>query len=186
MTKLVFTCIFFVLCVTISSAQGKTFKAGIEMQAYPTGLISGVRGDLYLSNAAKLHMRIGYNHVRHGDAGVHDDERGGGMGFTLGYDILPLANHRWTIGLRSDLWWNTLDWYDDIPGQQRATGTSRITVLQPTVQAGYRMPIGERIEILPTLSFGYEINVRTVGAEVGHGAILLLGIVANYELSSAR
>ena len=32
-----------------------------------------------------LHFRLGYNWIRHGDQGVHEDERGDGFGFSLGY-----------------------------------------------------------------------------------------------------
>jgi hypothetical protein len=154
-------------------------KFGLELQAYPTGFLPGVRADIYLSDFSKVHFRAGYNVVRHGDAGEHDDERGGGPGFTIGYDILPVANHRWTFGLRSDLWFNKVDWSDDQPAR---SGTTNVVVVQPTLQAGFRMPIGELVEILPTLSFGYEINVQTKGEEVGQGPILLLGVILNFEI----
>lgn len=181
MTKLLLIAFFGCLTVTMALAQGKTFKLGFELQGYPTGFIPGVRGDLYFSDFSKLHVRAGYNIVRHGDAGEHDDERGGGFGFTVGYDILPAANHRWTIGARADLWFNEVDWYDDLPGG-RVEGTSNVTVFQPTLQAGYRIPLREGTEMMPTLAFGYEFNVQTKGAEIGHGAILLLGVVLNFEL----
>lgn len=182
MTKLVLLVTVNVFFTLTMSAQGKTLKIGAELQGYPTGVIPGLRADLYFSDAAKIHARAGYNIVRHGDAGEHDDERGGGFGFTLGYDILPFASHRWTFGVRSDLWFNEVDWYDIQPDDSRISGTSNVTVLQPTLQAGYRIPFGEKVELLPTLAFGYEFNVRTEGAEIGHGAILLAGIVLNFEI----
>lgn len=175
--KLVLIGIVGCLIVTPVSGQGKTLKVGVEAQAYPTGFIPGVRGDLYLSEFSKVHLRIGYNVVRHGDAGEHDDERGGGFGFSAGYDILPSASHRWTIGVRSDLWFNEVDWSDDLESGGMASGTTNVTVLQPTLQGGYRIPVSERIELIPTAAFGFEINVRTRGAEVGQGPILLLGVI---------
>ena len=183
-TKLGVLCILSLLFTSAVLCQGKTFKLGIEFQGYPTGLIPGVRGDLFISDFSKVAVRAGYNIVRHGDAGEHDDERGSGPGFSIGYDVLPFSTHRWTFGIRSDIWFNTIDWKDEINGVPMAyvTGTTNVTVLQPTVQAGYRMPIGERIEIMPTLSFGYEINVHIVGSAVGHGPIGLGGVVINYEL----
>jgi hypothetical protein len=57
-----------------------------------------------------------------------------------------------------------------------------VTVLQPTLQAGFRIPFGETIELMPTLAFGYEFNIKTEGADIGQGAILLLGVVFNFEL----
>ena len=172
-----------VSCVlpAVMSGQGKTLKLGIELQGYPTGAIPGVRADLFFSDFSKAHVRVGYNIVRHGDAGEHDDERGGGPGFTLGYDILPLASHRLTVGARCDLWFNQVDWYDILPDDSRIEGTTDVTVLQPTAQAGYRIPFGEKVELLPTLALGYEINIKTDGAEVGHGLILLAGFILNYE-----
>lgn len=181
--KLALTCIVSLSFTVAMSGQGKTFKIGIELQGYPTGFIPGVRGDLFFSDFSKAHVRLGYNVVRHGDAGEHDDERGGGFGFTLGYDILPFQSHRWMFGVRSDLWFNEIDWYDRGIQLPNVTGTTKVTVLQPTVQAGYRIPFGETVELWPTLGFGYEFNIKTEGAAVGHGAILLAGVVLNFELS---
>ncbi len=181
-TKLVLTFIVSLLFAAAMLGQGKTLKFGIELQGYPTGVIPGLRADLYFNDASKVHLRIGYNIVRHGDAGEHDDERGGGPGFTIGYDILPFASHRWTFGVRSDLWFNEVDWYDIGIQPPNIMGTTNVTVLQPTIQAGYRIPFGEKVELLPTIAFGYEFNIKTVGAEVGHGAILLAGLVLNFEM----
>jgi len=101
LAKIVLVCIASFCFTAPMSGQGKTLKIGVEFQAYPTGVIPGVRADLYFDDRAKAHVRIGYNFVRHGDAGVHQDERGGGPGLTIGYDVLPFASHRWTRGLRT-------------------------------------------------------------------------------------
>ncbi|HLF62311.1 MAG TPA: hypothetical protein VI603_01060 [Saprospiraceae bacterium] len=180
--KLVLTFIASLLFTVAMSGQGKTLKIGVELQGYPTGVIPGLRTDMYFNDASKLHLRIGYNIVRHGDAGEHDDERGGGAGLTIGYDILPFVSHRWTFGIRSDLWFNEIDWYDRGIQLPNVTGTTNVTVFQPTVQAGYRIPFGEEVELLPTVAFGYEFNIKTVGAAVGHGPIMLAGFVLSYEL----
>ena len=37
------------------------------------------------------------------------------------------------------------------------------------------IPLKNNFIVLPTISLGAEINVKTEGAEVGQGAILLLG-----------
>lgn len=181
--KLVLTSIVSLCFASAMLGQGKTFKIGAEMQAYPTGFIPGVRGDLFFSDFSKMHFRLGYNVVRHGDAGVHDDERGGGPGFAIGYDILPFSSHRWMFGVRSDLWFNEIDWYDRGIQLPNVTGTTNVTVLQPTIQAGYRIPFGETMELWPTLAVGYEFNIKTEGAAVGHGAILLVGVALNFEVS---
>jgi hypothetical protein len=180
--KLLFLAALSLSYCTAMSGQSKISKIGIEMQVYPTGFIPGLRYDVFFSDYSKAHVRLGYNVVRHGDAGEHEDERGGGFGGTIGFDILPFPSHRWTFGIRTDLWFNEIDWYDvDDQGSVSGRGTTEVTVLQPTIQAGYRLPFGEKIELMPTLAFGYEFNIKTMGAEVGHGAILLGGIVLNYE-----
>ena len=181
-TKLVFVSLVTFLIVTSGLAQGKTFKIGVEFQAYPTGAIPGIRADMFLSDYSKVHIRLGYNIVRHGDAGEHQDERGGGPGATLGYDILPAANHRWTLGLRADLWYNQVDWYDIPDSGAKVQGKTDVTILQPTIQAGFRLPSGERLEFIPTLAFGYEINIVTRGEDVGQGPVLLAGLIVNFEL----
>jgi hypothetical protein len=178
LTNLAFTALVVAIACGTSVCQGKVLKLGVELQGYPTGFIPGVRADMYLSEFSKVHFRAGYNIVRHGDAGEHQDERGGGPGATIGYDILPI-NHRWTIGLRTDLWFNKVDWSDIQPVR---TGSTDVTVLQPTVQVGFRLPAGESVEFVPTLSFGYEFNIHTRGEEVGHGPIFLLGVIVNFEL----
>jgi hypothetical protein len=180
--KMLLTCVVCVCFNAAMSGQGKALKIGIEFQAYPTGVIPGLRADLYFDDLSKAHVRIGYNVVRHGDAGEHQDERGGGPGLTIGYDVLPFVSHRWTLGLRTEFWFNEVDWIDTLPNDMMVTGTSRVTVLQPTLQGGIRLPMGVRFEFIPTLAFGYEFNIKTTGAEIGHGAILLAGIIVNYEL----
>jgi len=180
--KLVFMFLVSVSFTAAMSGQGKTLKLGVEMQGYPTGAIPGLRADLYFNDFSKIHVRIGYNIVRHGDAGEHDDERGGGPGFTIGFDILPFASHHWTFGVRSDLWFNEIDWYDMGIQLPNVMGMTEVTVLQPTIQAGYRIPFGETVEVVPTLAFGHEFNIKTEGAAVGEGAIFLVGVVVNFEL----
>jgi len=170
------------LIVTCGLAQGKTLKLGFEAQGYPTGFVPGLRGDLFISDFSKVHLRLGYNIVRHGDAGEHQDERGGGFGLTLGYDLIPTTNHRWTVGLRTDLWFNKIDWYDVQETGEERHGESRVKVLQPTIQGGFRLPAGARFEFIPTIAFGYEVNIVTKGEEIGQGPILLLGLIVNFEI----
>ena len=161
---------------------------GPEFQIYPTGAIPGVQMLIHTSEVANISLRLGYNVVYHGDAGEHDDERGGGFGFTLGYQrSLSGGGAGLFAAIRSDVWFNELDWldYDGTHVQVLAEGTSKVTVVQPTVKAGYRFDVGiQDIQLIPTLAFGFEINVRTRGAEVGQGAILLAGIAMAIPLGS--
>lgn len=171
-------------CTLPLLAQQNSFALGLEFQAYPTGLIPGLRLDYHLSPHHSVHARAGYNWVRHGDNGVQDDEQGQGYGGTLGYRYFFRPEHaRWFVGGRADLWGNELDWQDLSPdGVLLATGTTRITVFQPTAEAGYRFLLaGGHVYLAPALAFGLEINVKTEGEPVGEGTILLLGLSAGWQ-----
>ena len=161
---------------SLLSAQESSVEFGAELQVYPTGVIPGLAGSYLFDAHSSVHLRLGYNIVRHRDLGEHDDERGGGFGFTLGYRyILGDDGTGWFGGVRTDLWFNEIDWYDDINGS-KVEGTTKINVVQPTAIAGYFFQAGDSFFIAPTVSLGVEINTNTRGAEVGQGAILLLGV----------
>ena len=82
----------------------------------------------------------------------------------------------WFAGLRSDLWFNDIDWKDNIGGPLELSGHTDIVVLQPTLEGGYRFSLGEDWYVSPSLAFGFEINIVSKGADVGQGAIVLVGI----------
>ncbi len=161
---------------------------GLETQAYPTGIIPGIRLE-YVRQHHNINLRLGYQLINHRDLGVHESEKGSGLGFTVGYRYhssrFDPAN--WFLGVRNDIWFNELDWKDNIGqvdgmGQSlEVSGTSNIVVVQPTIEAGYTFYLGTHFFLSPSLSFGYEVNVRTEGAEVGQGAILLLGVSLMYH-----
>ena len=169
----------FLLFSGLASAQSSIFDLNFEFQAYPTGLIPGLRLEKGFADQHAVHLRLGYNWIRHRDLGEHSDERGDGYGFTLGYKYYFREGFQgWQLGLRNDIWFNTLDWEDyDIEGMLFDSGTTKITVVQPTAEAGYTFLLGDGgWTFTPTAAFGFEINVKTEGADVGQGAILLLGI----------
>lgn len=167
-------CTIFLLFAGYAQAQ----RIGLEVQQYPTGFLSGIYGEFELKDQHTLNLRLGYNALDHQDFGVHDSEIGGGFGGSLGYRYyFKPAFKKTFIGVRSDLWFNSIDW-EDIS----EAGNTKVTVLQPTVLAGYAWSVGERLRIVPELAFGREINVVTNGAEVGQGFILLWGLVVDYRL----
>ncbi|MDX1409994.1 MAG: hypothetical protein R3330_17715 [Saprospiraceae bacterium] len=176
------------LCWTLAAlVAGQALHAqprltvGPALQIYPTGVIPSVFTHVHLDEHSAITVRLGYNMVDHGDAGVHDDEQGGGFGFTVGYQ--RRITSRWFGEVRSDLWFNELDWEDRNGDIVVAAGTTQVTVVQPTLKAGYRIPASEgRIEIIPSLAAGIEINVHTDGAAVGQGAIVLLGLALGIPL----
>jgi len=170
------------------SSNGQSLKpisAGIELQAYPAGFITGIRSDFAFSSHWTGDIRAGYNFARRRDLGENDDERGGGPGFSLGsYYYFRENNKGFFIGPRIDFWWMKIDWINNvlsigIPD----TGTTKIKVLQPLVEGGYTFLLGTGDwSLTAKVSLGFEINVKTKGMEVGEGAISLLGVTLNKRL----
>jgi len=176
--------IFYILFCSVGlynlQAQDKAFVSNIavgpEVQLYPTGILFGMTFYKELNEYNYLGIRAGYNFVRHGSAGLHEDERGGGWGGTIGYHRqINIGNSHWLVGARCDLWRNKIDWTNRVGEPDEVTGISRITVIQPTVQLAYPFRVTDQF-FLPSISFGSEINIRTEGEEVGEGLILLIGL----------
>lgn len=165
----------FLILISLPIASFSQINVNFELQAYPTGIIPGIRIEQNKGDKSATHIRLGYNWIRHRDLGVQDDERGDGFGFTIGYKRYFKSGHEgWNIGLKSDLWWNSIDWKNNIGEPSEISGTTKITVLQPTVELGYLIK-KENFHFTPTIAFGYEWNVKTEGEPTGEGAILLIG-----------
>lgn len=180
--KRIISLLFSTVCISAADAQEigySTFDAGAEFQWYPRGTITG----LHLAYNSKIHhavnLRIGYNKTDHKDDGKHSEEKGSGWGGTIGYRyyINPFP-HKFFIGPRTDLWRMKIDWADINPV---ASGTSKVWVLQPTLEIGYLFLINDQAFITPTIANGYEFNIKTEGAETGKGFITLLGISAGFR-----
>lgn len=152
---------------------------GIEVQQYPTGFLFGLRGEIGLKEHQAIDFRLGYNLLDHKDLGVQANEEGGGFGGSVGYRYYFQPDRKKLfLGARADLWFNSVDWTNDDPV---GSGSSDITVLQPTAMIGYLFLLNEKFFITPTAAFGAEINIKTDGAEVGQGAILLWGVNLGYR-----
>ena len=167
-----------VFSAVLQTAIGQNgFGLALEAQVYPTGIIPGVTAEWQLNDRHAVHARVGYNIVDHRDLGVQDNEEGGGFGFSVGYRYTLGASRRWTFGARSDLWFNSIDWRDDLDNGMSETGLTEVKVLQPTAELAHRFPLGDGgFYVAPSVAFGAEINIKTEGREVGQGAILLLGV----------
>lgn len=156
---------------TSLSAQS---SLGVEVQVYPTGVIPGLRYDHHMSSRSSLYARLGYQLIDHRDLGVQDDETGSGYGLSIGYARHWRADRSgWTLLVKSDLWLNDIDWQD---GSDGSTGTSDITVLQPTLQAEYGWHLSDHLLLRPSIALGLEWNVKTEGRPTGQGPILLVGL----------
>ncbi len=169
-----------------AAAQNLPFSPLVEAQIYPAGgiLVGGVR-------LGPLDVHAGWNLTRRGDFGEHDNERGGGPGIGLGIwqrgapglpgaasGLLGVAGLR--AGLRLDVWYLDIDWWDRVPGgitgpptPPRRSGSTQITVVQPTLRLRFDLP-GTPLGL--TAAVGAEFNVSTDGEDVGEGAIGLLGL----------
>ncbi|MFT5168427.1 MAG: hypothetical protein ACI8P3_003670 [Saprospiraceae bacterium] len=180
MLKYVFGFIFGLLFLSQLNAQqetGKYKEIGLEYQQYPTGALPGLRVELSWAAHHSVALRVGYNIARHGNAGEHQLEEGGGFGGTLGYRYyLKPENIGLFFGGRTDLWFNKIDWKDEIGTANELVGQTDIIVLQPTAVIGYLFFIQKKITIAPNLAVGYEINIAQRGANVGEGAIVLGGL----------
>ncbi|MBK5272400.1 MAG: hypothetical protein JJE22_15450 [Bacteroidia bacterium] len=171
--------IFFCFIITARSQDFgyKTIDAGAEFQWYPAGYISALHLAYNFPIHHAIQVRIGYNKANRGDRGKHDDEEGGGPGFSLGYRYYFLVRpHGFFLGARSDIWHLNIDWK-----QGTSTGTSKIWVVQPTFEIGYMFLINDEFFISPSIANGAEINIKTQGQPVGESFITLAGISAGWK-----
>jgi hypothetical protein len=160
-------------------AELKTKELGLTFQQYPTGSVPGLSYTFQPGEDShhSLQLRLGYNIVYHGNAGVWEDERGGGFGFSPGWLYHFKAERKGLyLGSRLDVWFNSIDWKGQGPADNPINGTSNIVVLQPTAVAGYRILLGVNFVLVPEIAVGAEINVINDGKNVGQGAILLGGL----------
>lgn len=159
---------------------------GLEMQVYPTGLLPSIQWERGFGKGHALHLRLGANLFDHRDLGVQDSERGMGWGGGAGWRwYLPRQGEHtaqgWLLGARTDVWRNTVEWSNETNGTPIASGTTKLWVLQPTLEAGYRFAFGEKWTLSPHLGFGWEWNAATDGNPTGEGAILLGGVRFAYQ-----
>lgn len=159
-------------------AQAGQYQPGAEFRGYPSGeIVSGFLGT-DLGNEYFGAASVSYNFAQRGNNGRHDDENGGGVGGGLTVDkYFRPAQQGWFVGGRVEVFFLNIDYRD--PG---GSGSSDITVLQPTARGGYAFSFDhDRYGVQLGLSLGAEINVHTKGAEVGDGAIVLGGVAFTFK-----
>ena len=177
-------CLGFVLLTTVAaptlhSAETPHRDISFELQVYPTGVIPGVRFELALDDRQAVHLRLGIQEIDHRDEGVQDDEQGEGAGFTLGYKrYLRPGLTGLAFSFRTDVWFNSLDWRNNIGTPEETSGRTNVTVLQPTVELSWHRSLGSKYFVTPSAAAGFEINVDTDGEDVGEGFIFLVGVLA--------
>ncbi len=155
------------------------WQVGVELQGYPAGVIPGISIEKALTNTHHgIHLRAGYNIARHRDLGVHENEEGGGFGFTLGYRYYFRTDLKGLFfGIRNDVWFNSIDWQDNIGTDEELSGTTELIVIQPTLEGGYNFVFGnDGWAVAPSFGWGWEWNAKEDGEDVGEGAIILAGL----------
>ena len=171
----------YVLMFTASSQDigYRTVDIGGEYQWHKAGNIIG----LHLAFNAKIYhgnqVRFGYLNTDHKQSGKHEEEKGGGWGGGLGYRYYfePIPN-KFFLGLRTDVWRKNIDWIDTNPV---VSGTSKTWEIVPSLESGYLFLINDQGFITPTISAGYEVNLKTEGAETRRGFLLLIGVSAGFR-----
>ncbi len=181
--KLVVTfvfCLSFIgsnLAQTEEMSEGKNFEFGLEIQAYPTGIIPGLRIEKFLNANTSINLRLGYQIINHRDLGVQENEEGYGYGASFAYRRFFKPDHKGlSLAFRTDLWFNKMDWQD-----LGVEGTTNIVVVQPTLMGEYTFRPNSNFSITPSLSFGWEWNVSTDGEPTGEGAIILIGCTTAWK-----
>ncbi|MFY0643955.1 MAG: hypothetical protein JXR19_05765 [Bacteroidia bacterium] len=159
-------------------------NAGVEYNYYPAGHLIGLQTEIAVKRDShkdafqnphhSVNFRLGVNLTDRKDfSKFNDHESGWGYGASVGYRYYLSRNWRagyagLYFGARSDVWLMNINWED--ASQMPSSGKSSITVVQPTFEIGYKLPIMQ-YDIILGIANGVELNVRTVGDEVGHGWI---------------
>ena len=154
--------------------QNNSLYLGPEYNYYPAGHVVGIQAEYSPNNNHhSFNARIASNITRRWDfSGLNDDERGVGFGTSLGYRyyLTPECNGVY-LGARTDLWFITVNWKDS--SEAIKSGTSKITVIQPTFEIGYLFKFKRGWELGTACVNGVELNVKTEGEPVGEGWITL-------------
>lgn len=172
-------------CLVAASVAHAQPHPGVQIEVYPAGQMFMASVTASRSAVIDWNAIAGYNRARRQDFGLKEDERGGGWGGgTEALFFVSRKRRTWFVGPRFEFWILDIAWKDPqspcgnppcITPDVRQRGTTRITVLQPTLQLGIRLPLGDRSDVYLSVALGREINVRTRGEEVGQGLIALVG-----------
>lgn len=162
----------------------KKVCVGLEVQWYPAGWMVGPVASFSLAHKHSINIRIAANIADRHDWGKNDDEKGTGYGGSLGYRFLfTPGKNSFFVGARVDLWRMKIDWKDKINAAPATSGQTKITIFQPTAEAGYNvMSKTKKWNFVFSAAAGQEINIRTTGKEVGEGGIFLLSASAYFVL----
>ena len=170
--------LFCFIITTHSQIEGyKTVDVGGEFQWYPKGYIYALHLAYNFPVHHSIQLRLGYNKSNWKDKGIHDNEEGGGPGFSFGYRYYFLVRpHGFFLGARSDLWRLSIDWKQGL-----FTGTSKVWAIQPSIEMGYMLLINDMVFISPSIAAGTQSNISTEGQPVGDGFLILPSISIGWK-----
>jgi len=187
MTKALTFLLLLSFCNAISAQNTRSRgieSVGLGLQIYPAGTMINLKSNWKVSPREILTGKLGYNFAMRQDFGKHDNEEGGGPGFTVAYKrYFKTELSGWFMEARAAMWFLDIDWGDNTPLR---SGNTDITVVQPTVGLGYDFLINHSLKLGFIAAFGYEVNVATNGEDVGEGGISLLGISLAHKLGSKQ
>ena len=124
------------LLLALCAASAVAAEAGGpvgELRVYPSGLILGAGWRQPLGLHDEGQATLLYHRARRGANGRHEDERGNGAGIGLAWEHFFRGGRLgWSVEGRADLSALRIDYRDGA-----STGRSDISVLRPTIGAGY-------------------------------------------------
>lgn len=166
-----------------SKTKVNRLALGAEAQWYPAGWLAGPAAMYFLGKRDVLVGKLSVNFAnRHGWSGLNDDEKGTGIGVSVGYRyLLKEKPNTFFIGVRSELYTIKINWKNNIGLPAETSGSTRTIVFQPSIEAGYLIrPVSKNWVYTFSGGAGREINVVTKGRPVGQGGIWLLQASAFY------
>jgi hypothetical protein len=169
------------LLLLISFRSTSQNELGTRLLVYPAGKITTIQYGSSSETGWTWTAEAGYNFARRQGFGLHDNEEGGGPGLGLGLrKYFTKPNSGFYAEANNQLWFMEINWMDNFDCPPNAdcipnVGRTRISVLQPTLGAGYAFRSkSEKWAALIGLAFGQEFNIKTKGDAVGEGGISLL------------
>jgi len=160
------------------AVRAEPYQPAGEIRGYPSGVIVSAGLGRSFGDHWYAAAHGAYNVVDRGSNGKFQNEEGGGFGGGITLDKFQQPGQTgWFAGGRAELFFLEIDYRD--PG---VSGSSDITVFQPTARGGYGWQLGGgRYGLVAALSLGAEINVSTDGRKVGEGAIVLGGLAFTFK-----
>ncbi len=138
---------------------------------------------LHVAFNAKIHhsiiLRGGYTNLEPNNI-IDNSEKGNGWNASIGYRYYPnIRPYKFYIGTKIELSDLKIDWSRFI-----GAGTTKILVLQPTIETGYTFLINDLFFITPNIGAGYQTTINTNGSAVtyGNGFIPVIGISTGFRL----